>query len=343
MIHACPTLRAFLEPSDPIAVSERSISSPMKWPFCQHFQTVTSPNGFHVVFDEHTQSTQIIGAGSILRVSPSPRTIVVLRFHQAPTAYDFGSCNVNEVAHMERDQTRALFWADVMHVDVASQPGKITCVNADHVSTQYFYDYRADQTVTVLGHVSDFGVVDDALVHLVIPEIDHSSRTHWLSYNIDEITPFAYSKRLTQTFGFYLNDWSLRLDSTYLVPAVAFATGNVDSRKVVALANKDIAFLEQKPTMFVNVPDNTALPLEYTPANAHLTTVLTDRPLTDQVTLRLRANRAARQERQVQIGGDKGFGARPFLETSTPFAPSLRVHPSVCVFGVHLVSLNPPM
>lgn len=307
----------------------------MKWPFCQNFQTITSPGGFHVVFDERTQSTQIIGPGSIISVSTSPRTVVVLRFHQTPSAHDFGSGSVNSVLRLKRKDTRALFWADVKVVDVSSQPGTITCLEPDRESTQYFYDFRADQTVTVLGHVSDFGVVDDALVHLIQPEMDHNATTHWLSYNIDEITPFAYSKRLTKTFGFYLNDWSLRVGSTYLVPAISFASGKVDPRKVVALANKDIAFVEQEKTMLVNVPNDNSMPLEYTPANAHLTTVLTDRPLTDEVTLRLRTNRYARQERQVQIGGDSGFGVRPFLEVSTPFAPSLRVHPSVCARKFH--------
>ena len=114
------------------------------------------------------------------------------------------------------------------------------------------------------------------------------------------------------------------------MPALGFATNRVEYKKIVALANTDVAFLEQNEVMFVDVPASVDAPLEYVKANVHLTTVLTDRDLTDEVTLRLKSNKDSRQERQVQMGAFHGFTVEPFMKTSTPFAPSLRIHPSVC-------------
>lgn len=332
-------IREFLEPSDPLSLTGRGRTSPMNWKFCQYFDRITSPQGFHVVFDEVTQEAQIIAAGSIIRFDQETDLFVVLQIHQTPAEANFAATKTfQQAATLTRAETRAVMWADLKQVRIrTSQPDGfefLSTVDNVNVKERVFLDSRTDQKVSVLGTVGDFQIEndhDECLSSLVHHRKSLHSVVHWLSYNIDEITPFGYSKRLTDTFGFYLNDWTLRFGPRWLVPAIGFASNRVDPRKLVALANKDIAFLEQNEVRFIDVPNNIDEKLQYVDASAHLTTVLTDRPLVDKLTLRLKPGKFSRQERQVQLSADHGFGTKAFSLTSTPFAPSIRVHPSVCL------------
>lgn len=232
---------------------------------------------------------------------------------------------------MKREHTRGKMWGDFVEVQIEWNARTVDCSDTNNIIQRNFYDKREDQKVSVLGTLSDFHVLNRELESLKLPKHDPTDGPiHWASWNIDHVSPFSFSRRLTKTFAFYMNDWSFRVAPMYFMPAIGFASNKVEYKKLVALANRDIAFVEQNNVMFVDVPASVDDPLRYVKANVHLATVLTDRELTDEVTMRLKCNKFSRQERQLSIGADNGFSVEPFLETSTPWAPSLRIHPAVC-------------